>query len=89
MRGRHTECACYTDASRERLASTPNDPTIAHDTIKAVIALKTLDLHHSLRLTWKASPVLAVGLAKTKAWLNADCRVASRSPLGGAGFFQR
>ena len=89
MGGRHTECACYTGAPLLRQECAPNDLAIARHTIEAVISVKTLDLHHPLRLTWKTSPVLAVCLAKTKAWLTADCRVASRSPLGGAGFFQR
>ncbi len=60
MGGRHTECARCTDAHLEWQPGTPNDPAIAHDTIEAVIAVNTLDEHHSLRLTWKTSPVLAI-----------------------------
>ena len=60
MGGRHTECACYTNASPLRMVSEPNAHSVAYDALDALIALKTLDLHHSLRLTWKTSPVLAV-----------------------------
>jgi hypothetical protein len=83
-----TEQSLRAVARAEITVSTPSTPALFQP-YHAVIVLKTLDEHHSLRLTWKASPVLAVCPAKATVWLIAFCRVASRSPREGAGFLRR